>query len=240
LILYPAIDIRKGRTVRLLRGDYAQETVYDADPVDAALRWSEQGARFLHVVDLDGAREGLPANLEQVGRITDAVDAPVQLGGGLRGREAIAEALAAGAERIVLGTAAHATPELVAELVAEHGDRVVVSVDARAGRVAVSGWTERTEVTAEQLIGALAGRGVRRFVYTPVHVDGTLSGPAVDELHEVAGASDAELIYSGGVGSLDDLRALAGLGLPNLGGVIVGRALYEGRFGLAEAQRTLD
>ena len=239
MILYPAVDIRAERTVRLVQGDYERETVYDRDPVDAALRWSEQGARFLHVVDLDGAREGRPANLDQVRRITQAVAVPVQLGGGLRDRDAVAAALDAGAERVVLGTAAHATPELLIELVAEHGERVVVSVDARGGAVAVSGWTRRTGATAPGLIGDLADRGVRRFVYTPVDVDGTLAGPAVDELREAAAASDAELIYSGGVGSLDDLRMLAGLGIPNLGGVIVGRALYEERFGVAEGQAAI-
>jgi phosphoribosylformimino-5-aminoimidazole carboxamide ribotide isomerase len=240
VILYPAIDIRGGRAVRLMRGDYARETTYDADPVDAARRWAGAGARYLHVVDLDGAREGRPVNLGQVRRVAQAVEVPLQFGGGLRDPALVGEALEAGADRVVLGTAAQADPELMAALVAEHGDRVVAAVDARRGSVAVSGWTERTQTTAAGLLAALAARGLRRFVYTPVEVDGTLGGPALDELVDVARAADAELIYSGGVGTLEDLRALAGLRLPNLAGVIVGRALYEGRFTVAEGQAELD
>ncbi|MGH2960699.1 MAG: 1-(5-phosphoribosyl)-5-[(5-phosphoribosylamino)methylideneamino]imidazole-4-carboxamide isomerase [Solirubrobacterales bacterium] len=239
MILYPAVDICGGHAVRLIRGDYDRETVYDADPVDAACRWVGQGARFLHVVDLDGAREGRPVNLAQVRRIAAGVEVPIQLGGGLRGSEAIAEALAAGVSRVVLGTAAHSDPGLVGELVAEHGERIVVSVDARQGNVAVSGWTRETETAAPDLLRALAERGVTRFVYTPVEVDGTLEGPALDDLRVAAEVTDAELIYSGGVGSLDDLRALAGLGHAGVTGVIVGRALYEGRFTVAEGQRAL-
>ena len=240
MILYPAVDIRDGRAVRLLRGDYANETVYDADPVDAARRWVEQGARFLHIVDLDGAREAHPVNLEHVRRIVDAVDVPVQVGGGLRDETAVEEVLAAGAERAVLGTAAQADPGLLAALVPKHGERIVASVDARGGEVAVSGWTERTGTGAAELLASLAARGVRRFVYTPVEVDGTLEGPAVANLRAVAGAVDGELIYSGGVGSLGDLRALAELDAPAMTGVIVGRALYEGRFTVAEGQAVLD
>jgi phosphoribosylformimino-5-aminoimidazole carboxamide ribotide isomerase len=240
MILYPAIDIRGGRTVRLLRGDYAREFAYDADPVDAARRWADGGARFLHVIDLDGAREGRPVNLEQVRRVADAVEVPIQLGGGLRDARRVTEALDAGAERVVLGTAAQSDPDLLAALVAEHGERVVASVDARHGSVAVSGWTESTDTPAAELVAALAARGLKRIVYTPVEVDGTLEGPALVELGAVAGRAEAELIYSGGVGSLQDLRALAGLGIPNLVGVIVGRALYEGRFTVGEAQSQLD
>jgi phosphoribosylformimino-5-aminoimidazole carboxamide ribotide isomerase len=240
VILYPAIDVRGGRTVRLLRGDYDQETVYDADPLDAARRWTEQGARFLHVVDLDGAREGTPVNLARVRDIVAAVEVPVQLGGGLRDGESVAAALEAGAGRVVLGTGALERPELVEALASEHGERVVVSVDARGGRVAIAGWERETGAEPGELVSSLAKRGVRRFVYTPVDVDGTMEGPNLDEVRRVAAASDAELIYSGGIGGLDDLGALRGLGLPNLGGVIVGRALYEGRFTVAEGQAVLD
>lgn len=240
LIFYPAIDIRGGRAVRLLRGDYDRETTYDADPVDAARRWVEQGARYLHVVDLDGAREGHPGNLDRVRQIIDSVDVPVQVGGGLRDADAVAEVLSAGAARVVLGSAAQADRELVETLVSAHGDSIVVSLDAREGRVAISGWTERTGTAAPQLLTELAGRGVGRFVYTPVEVDGTLEGPALSELRALAGAFDGELIYSGGIGSLQDLRALAELRLPSLGGVIVGRALYESRFTVSEGQAALE
>lgn len=240
MILYPAIDIRGGRAVRLVRGDFDREIAYDADPVDAARRWSGQGARFLHVVDLDGAREGRPLNLEHVRRIAEAVDVPVQLGGGLRAAEDVEQAFGAGAERVVLGTKAQQDPELISELVSRHGGRIVASVDARGARVSVSGWTEETGIDPVELVGALGELGVSRIVFTPVDVDGTLAGPALDALRRVAGETGAELIYSGGIGSLDDLRALAGLGLPNLVGAIVGRALYEGRFEVAQGQAALE
>ena len=239
MILYPAIDIRGGRTVRLAQGDYERETAYDADPVVAARRWEQGGARWLHVVDLDGAREGQPVNLDQVRRIVAAVGLPVQLGGGLRDSAQVERAIEAGAERIVLGTSAVQDPELAEAVAAVHGDRLVVSVDARGGRVSHSGWTERTTVTPEGLIAELAERGVHRFVFTPVEADGLMEGPALDQLSELAAATQGRLIYSGGVGSLDDLRAIAELELENLEGVIVGRALYEERFTVGEAQAAL-
>lgn len=240
MILYPAIDIRGGHAVRLTRGDYEVETVYDADPLDAARRWASEGARFLHVVDLDGAREGSPVSLAYVRGIADAVDVPIQLGGGLRDAESVEAALAAGAERVVLGTGAVETPALVEELVVEHGDRIAVGVDARSDRVSVSGWTRETGGAPRDVVRELSRRGVRHFVYTPVDVDGTLEGPDLDRLPSIAEAAQGELIYSGGVGSLDDLAALRDLDLPNLGGVIVGRALYERRFTVGEAQEVLE
>jgi len=237
-ILYPAIDIRAGRAVRLLRGDYDRETAYDADPVDAARRWVAGGAEILHVVDLDGARAGSPANLDVVARIAAAVDVPVQLGGGLRDRGSVKAAFATGVTRAVLGTAAHRDPELTGALADAYGDRIVVSVDAHAGRVAVAGWEERTEAAVEDAVAALAAAGVRRFVFTPVEVDGTLTGPGLEQVGPVLDACDAAgagLIYSGGVGSLDDLEALRRLRRSALHGVIVGRALYERRFTVAAA-----
>jgi phosphoribosylformimino-5-aminoimidazole carboxamide ribotide isomerase len=240
LILYPAIDIRDGKAVRLVQGDYERETAYDDDPVVAARRWVDGGARWLHVVDLDGARAGEPVNLEHVRRIVAAVNVPVQLGGGLRDSKKVEEAISSGAERVVLGTAAVRDPEMAAAIAAAHGGRVVASVDARSGKVAAEGWTEASELGVAEVVEALAGRGISRFVYTPVEVDGMMEGPDLDSLREVARATDGEVIYSGGVGSIDDLRALAGLGLDNLGGVIVGRALYEQRFTVAEARAALD
>jgi phosphoribosylformimino-5-aminoimidazole carboxamide ribotide isomerase len=239
LILYPAIDIREGRAVRLIQGDYERETAYDDDPVVAARRWVDGGARWLHVVDLDGAKAGAPVNLDHVRRIVAAVDVPVQLGGGLRDSKKVEEAISVGAERVVLGTAAVRDPELAAAIAAAHGDRVVVSVDSRSGKVAAEGWTESSDLETAEVVTALTERGVRRFVFTPVEVDGLMEGPDLDSLREVAKETDGELIYSGGVGSLDHLRALAELGLGNLGGVIVGRALYEGHFSIAEAQTAL-
>jgi phosphoribosylformimino-5-aminoimidazole carboxamide ribotide isomerase len=243
VILYPAIDIRDGRAVRLMQGDYGRETAYDDDPLDAARRWLEQGARALHVVDLDGAREGEPQNLEHVRRIASEAEVPVQVGGGLRNADAVAAALEAGADRVVLGTAALSEPGLVAALAEDHGERIVVGVDARRGRVAVEGWERDTAATPAETIADLAGRGIGAFVFTPVDVDGTLGGPAVEELQEVAttaAEAGASLIYSGGIGTLDDLSALRNVGLGSLVGVIVGRALYEGRFTVAEGQAALD
>jgi phosphoribosylformimino-5-aminoimidazole carboxamide ribotide isomerase len=240
LILYPAIDIRDGRAVRLMQGDYERETRYDDDPVVAARRWADGGARWLHVVDLDGAQAGEPVNLEHVRRIVAAVSVPVQLGGGLRDSKKVEEAISSGAERVVLGTAAVRDPDMAAAIAAAHGERVVVSVDARSGRVAAEGWTEESEMATTDVVAALSERGIRRFVYTPVDVDGLMEGPDLDSLRQVAGATDGELIYSGGVGSLDDLRSIGALDLENLGGVIVGRALYEQRFTVAAAQDALE
>lgn len=243
MILYPAIDIRGGRAVRLVQGDYERETSFDADPLDAACRWLAQGARALHVVDLDGARSGTPDNLEHVRRIAAEAEVPVQAGGGLRTAEAVAELLGAGVDRAVLGTAALEDPALVEALVAEHGERIVVAADARSGRIAVEGWERESKASVEDLIVELGRRGARRFVYTPVEVDGTLEGPGLDGLRRAAAAAQAggaELVYSGGVGTLDHLRALAALDLPALAGVIAGRALYEERFTVAEGQAALE
>ena len=239
MILYPAIDIRGGKAVRLTRGDYAQETVYDRDPAEAAKRWVAEGARFLHVVDLDGAREGRPQNLEAVRRIASGAGAPVQTGGGLRDAESIEATLAAGAERVVLGTAALRDPEMLEDALERHRERIVVSVDARGGRVALQGWTESGEVSAAEAIASLSDSSVERFVFTPIDVDGTMEGPDVERLREAARVTEAELIYSGGVGEIEHLRTLAAEAPPNLGGVIVGKALYEGRFSVAEGQAAL-
>ena len=242
LELIPAIDIRGARAVRLTQGDYDRETVFDHDPLVAAQRWADGGAAALHVVDLDGARSGRPVNLEHLRRICEAVEVPVQFGGGLRTAEAVTEALEAGADRVVLGTAALADPALIEALAVDRAERIVASVDARNGRVAVEGWERETAATPAAMIDDLGERGVARFLYTPVEVDGTLQGPALEELPGVASAAaavGAELIYSGGVGSLEDLRALARLGLEALAGVIVGRALYDARFTVAEGQAAL-
>ena len=242
MILYPAIDIRDGHAVRLEQGDYARETVFDADPLDAAERWVQQGAEALHVVDLDGAREGAPVNIAHVERICAGVEVPVQVGGGLRRAEDVEALLGLGARRAVLGTAALSDPALIEALAAEHGDRIAVAADARGDRVAVDGWERETEVSAAGLVTELAGRGVRRFVCTPVEVDGTLAGPQTVGLREVAAAvaePGGEWIYSGGIGALEHLRGLAAEKLPALAGVIVGRALYDGKFTVADARDAL-
>jgi phosphoribosylformimino-5-aminoimidazole carboxamide ribotide isomerase len=239
MILLPAVDIRGGRAVRLRQGDFESETVYADDPLEAARSFVEAGAELLHVVDLDGAREGRPANLDHLRRIAGELEVPVQFGGGLRSLEAVGDALRAGAGRVVLGTAALKDADLLDEALRRHGERVAVAVDVRGGRVSVAGWTEETEGAPEDVIRGLQERGVERFVYTNVDRDGTLEGPDPAEVRRVGEAIAGRFAYSGGVGSLEDLGALRGLGLANLEGVISGKALYEGRFTVAEGQEAL-
>ena len=240
MILLPAIDIRGGHAVRLEQGAFDSEKVYDADPLDAARRWVEAGARALHVVDLDGARSGEPANVEHVGRICSQVTVPVQVGGGLRTIDAVRQTIESGATRVVLGTAAFRDVDLLDAALAEYGDRVIVSVDARDGRLAASGWTEQTDIPVEPVIAHLGARGVHRFVYSSIERDGMLKGPDLEGVTAVAAAVRGTFIYSGGVASLDDLRSLMDLRQVNLGGVIVGKALYEQLFTVGEGQSLLD
>jgi phosphoribosylformimino-5-aminoimidazole carboxamide ribotide isomerase len=239
VILYPAIDIRGGQAVRLLQGDYERETAYDADPVDAAERWAGEGAEFLHVVDLDGAKAGEPQNLEAVRRIAAAVGCPIQVGGGLREMASVDAVLEAGAARVVIGTAALRDPEFLAAALERHGERVVVSVDARNGKVSLSGWTETSDVDVAAAVADLTDRGVTRFLCTAIEVDGTMEGPATADLNRIAASTTAQVIASGGVGTLAHLEALAHDAAPNIGGAIVGRALYEQKFTVAEAIEAL-
>jgi phosphoribosylformimino-5-aminoimidazole carboxamide ribotide isomerase len=235
VILYPAIDIRGGKAVRLLQGDYDRETAYHADPVDAARRWAQEGAEFLHVVDLDGAKAGEPRNLDQVRRIAASVACPIQVGGGLRDADSVSAVLDAGAERVVIGTAALRDPEFFDAVLAAHDERVVVSVDTRGGKVSLSGWTETSDVDAPTAVANLSERGARRFLCTAIEVDGTMEGPALEQLNRIAAATSDQVIASGGVGDLSHLERLAKEAAPNVEGAIVGRALYERKFTVAEA-----
>jgi phosphoribosylformimino-5-aminoimidazole carboxamide ribotide isomerase len=240
VILYPAIDIRGGKAVRLLQGDYERETTYDADPVDAARRWAEEGAEFLHVVDLDGAKAGKPRNLDAVRRIAAAVGCPIQVGGGLRDAAAVEAVRDAGAERIVIGTAALRDPQFLDGMLEAQGDRLVISVDAREGKVALSGWTQTSELDVADAVARLSDRGAARFLCTAIEVDGTMEGPALGELNRIAAGTSAQVQASGGVGELSHLKHLAAEAAPNIEGVIVGRALYERKFTVAEALRALQ
>jgi phosphoribosylformimino-5-aminoimidazole carboxamide ribotide isomerase len=235
VILYPAIDIRGGQAVRLMQGDYDRETTYDADPVDAAKRWAKEGAEFLHVVDLDGAKAGEPRNLEAVQRIVTAVDCPIQVGGGLRDDESVRAVLDAGAKRAVIGTAALRDPEFLQTMINAYADRIVVSVDARGGQVSLGGWTEGSGVEVIAAIAELTRRGVARFLCTSIEVDGTMEGPDINQLNEIAAATEAKVIASGGVGDLSHLESLATSTPANVEGAIVGRALYERKFTVSEA-----
>jgi phosphoribosylformimino-5-aminoimidazole carboxamide ribotide isomerase len=244
--LYPAIDILAGNAVRLVRGDYNAKKVYDADPLAAALGWVRAGARHLHVVDLDGAKAGEPVNLDHLQRIAADAGVPVQYGGGLRTSAAIERALAAGAERVILGTAAFSDPDLLRRALDAHGpEHVLVGVDVRAGQVSIEGWTRTAGVGVERVFADLLEQGVRTLVYTNIDRDGMLSGVnAADVVWAARAAAPGALIVSGGIGTLEDLRQLAQLReeheLRGIDGVIVGTALYEGRFTVEEALAALD
>jgi phosphoribosylformimino-5-aminoimidazole carboxamide ribotide isomerase len=240
LILYPAVDISEGQAVRLVQGDFDDKTVYADSPLEAARSLVEAGARWLHVVDLDGARSGEPKSIAHLERIADQLPVPVQYGGGLRSLPAVRDALRAGASRIILGTAAYTDVDFLDDVLAAYGDRVIVSVDARGGHVTTAGWTETTQMPAEDVIRRLGARGVKQFVYSNVDRDGMLSGIDLEEVRRVASVVRGRFLYSGGVGSLEDLEGLVGLRQVNLAGVIVGKALYENAFTVAEAQAILD
>jgi phosphoribosylformimino-5-aminoimidazole carboxamide ribotide isomerase len=240
MILYPAIDILDSSAVRLLKGDFDAKKVYDEDPLSAARRWVTEGATHLHVVDLDGAKTGEPVNLEHLRRISTELGVPVQYGGGLRTLPAIERAIESGASRVILGTAAFTDPDLLERALSDYGaERVLVSVDVRDGHVATAGWTQSTSLTAATVIDELWRRGVRGLVYTNVDRDGMLEGPDSQEVERVARAVRGSLIYSGGIGALSDLEELAEIAGASLGGVIVGKALYEGRFTVSQAQVVL-
>jgi len=240
MILYPAIDIMDGQAVRLVEGVFEDATTYHADPLDAAKSWVDAGARFLHVVDLDGARSGEPKSLDHLRRIVTETGVPIQYGGGLRTVEAVREALRAGAERAIVGTAAFKDIDFLDDIVATYGARIVVAVDTKNGMIATEGWTQTTTLPAVEAITRLTSRGVRSFIYTDVSRDGKLTGPDLDGVCKVADAVRGRFIYSGGIGSLDDLRALAKLRQVNLSGVIAGKSLYEKKFTVAEGQAALD
>lgn len=239
MILYPAIDILDGHAVRLVQGDFGQSTTYASDPLEAAKTWARDGAERLHIVDLDGARLGEPVNLDHVRAIAHATGLAIQLGGGLRSPEAVDAAVAAGAGRVVIGTAAFGDSRLLERALGAHGDRVVVSVDARNGHLATAGWIESESLSPTDAVAALGERGVRNFIYTDVERDGMLGGLDLDTLRAIADHVPGELLYAGGVGELADLVALKDLAHPALVGVIVGKALYEKRFTIAAANAVL-
>lgn len=240
--LYPSIDLRDGRVVRLEQGDFARETVYDENAVTVARRYEAAGARWIHVVDLDAARTGEPANLAVIEAIASVVPCPVQAGGGVRSAAAAGALLLAGATRVVVGTAAVEDPGLVDDLCAMHAGHIAVGLDARGREVAVRGWTEGSGLDLLDLARRFEASGVSALVITEIARDGTMEGPSLDQLREVLGATELPVIASGGIGGLGDLEALAGLEAEGRGlhGAIVGRALYEHRFTLAEALAAVE
>jgi phosphoribosylformimino-5-aminoimidazole carboxamide ribotide isomerase len=235
-LIYPAIDLKGGKVVRLRQGAADAQTTYSDDPAAAARRWEDDGARFLHVVDLDGAFEGVPRNWDSVRAILKAVSIPVQLGGGLRSRAQIEDALALGVTRCIVGTKACESPAFVAELAGAFGVHIAVGLDARDGRVSVRGWTEKTDLTALEFARQVSRLGVAHLIFTDVATDGMLTGPNYPALAGVCDAADCFVIASGGVGTPDHVRRLRALAqqYDNLTGVIVGKALYDGRLTLAQ------
>lgn len=237
--LLPAIDLIAGRTVRLRRGDYGAEIRYDSSPAEAAVQFLAAGALELHIVDLDGARAGRPEQLDSVSAIRAAVDIPIELGGGLRTLDDLRSADSIGVDRFILGTAAVENPRFATDAASEFGDRVVVSIDARGGKAATSGWTEQSGHAVADLVKRFEDSGVKRFVYSAIERDGMLAGPALDEIVEVGTLIPGRFSYAGGVSSLADVEALRDLRVDNLDGVIVGRAVHEGLLDIAEANELL-
>lgn len=235
----PAIDLLQGRCVRLYQGDYEQSQVFNDNPIEVARLWAEQGASWLHLVDLDGAKIGKPVNLETIAGIVQAVSVPIQVGGGLRDRMAVAQLLNLGVQRVILGTVAVEQPQLVADLCQEFPGQIVVGIDARSGLVATRGWLETSEVLATDLAKQMQDVGVAAIIYTDIHRDGTLTGPNMEALREMATELTIPVIASGGVSSVTDLLSLLALEPIGVTGVIVGRALYTGDISLQEALQAI-
>ncbi len=232
MIIYPAIDLRDGKAVRLVEGDFDRETVFDADPVEAALRWQAAGASWIHLVDLDGARDGIRANASTIERIRKAVDVKLQLGGGMRDLPSLSEAHDSGIDRMVIGSAAISNPELVQSAVQAFGSAVAVGIDARKGQVATRGWLEQTTVSAVDLARTVAQQGIEHIIFTDIARDGRLEGPNLTALEELIAATPARIIASGGVSSLDDIVAIRKL---RAAGAIIGAALYHRQIDLPAA-----
>jgi phosphoribosylformimino-5-aminoimidazole carboxamide ribotide isomerase len=237
MIILPAIDIKDGRCVRLYQGDYDQVTPYDDDPARVALRWQEAGAHWLHIVDLDGAAAGHPANTHLVKQIRKETTLHIEVGGGLRTLRDIEQTLELGVDRVILGTVVIKYPTLLKEALLRWGERIVVGLDARAGKVAISGWREDSQVDAATLAQELHTLGAQRFIYTDISRDGSLQGPNIEALQTMLAAVPCAVIASGGVSSLTDLHVLAHLGVE---GAIVGKAIYTGNVDLATAIREFE
>ena len=235
MVIFPAIDIRGGKCVRLFKGDFAQETVFSAKPEEMAAKWEAKGGKFLHLVDLDGALAGKSVNLDVVKKIVDTGRIPVELGGGIRTMENIDEVLSLGVQRVILGSVAVKNPALVKEACQKYGDRVVVGIDAKDGIVAVDGWGVSGDVEVTVLAKEMAKAGVKTIIYTDISRDGTLSGVNVEATARLARESGIKVVASGGVKSLDDIKALLPYEKDGIEGVIVGKSIYTGSLDLQEA-----
>ncbi|TVX88028.1 1-(5-phosphoribosyl)-5-[(5-phosphoribosylamino)methylideneamino]imidazole-4-carboxamide isomerase [Paenibacillus agilis] len=233
--IYPAIDIRGGKCVRLVQGDYGQETVYNEHPAEVALKWKAEGASWIHLVDLDGAKEGKPINDAVIGEIAQSVDIPVQVGGGLRTEADVERLLELGVRRVILGTAAIEDRVFVQNVLKRYGSQIAIGLDARNGYVATRGWLETSNVRAVDLAQELAGEGAETFIFTDISRDGMMQGPNVEAIVELARTSGQQVIASGGVSSLADVEALAAFANEGVSGAIIGKALYTGAVDLSQA-----
>lgn len=235
MLILPAIDLRGGNCVRLVKGDFKQETIYSEHPEEIALRWEGEGAEFLHVVDLDGALAGEPQNMDAIKRILQAVKIPVEVGGGIRSMESIDRLISIGVSRVILGSVAVHKEELVREACSAYGNRIVVGIDAKNGIVATDGWEKSASISAVELAKKLGAFGLETIIYTDISRDGTLSGVNVTETAHLARASGIKVIASGGVKSISDIEELKKRECDGIIGVIVGKSIYEGTLSLTEA-----
>ena len=235
MLIFPAINIRGGKCVRLVKGDFHQETVFSDKPEEMAQKWQEQGAQYLHLVDLDGALAGKSVNLPTVRAILQTVNIPAELGGGIRTMQNIDEVLGLGVQRVILGSVAVRDPELVRTACAKYGERIVVGIDAKDGIVAVDGWGVSGDVRVEELAQEMAKAGVKTIIYTDISRDGTLSGVNVEATADLAKASGIKIIASGGVKSIEDIKAVKAREKDGIEGVIVGKSIYTGSLDLHEA-----
>lgn len=236
MLIVPAIDLKSGKVVRLVRGDFSEQIVYSEDPVGVAKKWERLGAQRLHVVDLDGALTGTPQHLDLISKIAKAVSMPVQTGGGIRTAAQITKTLENGVQQVILGTKACLDEAFVTRALKAHGEKIAVAVDVKGGRVAIEGWVRKEWMKPEPLLRRLIKQGVKTLLYTDASRDGTLSGPGMENLKEIlALMKEVRFFLSGGIGSLEDLLALQELEADGLSGVIVGRALYEGKVDLKQA-----
>ncbi|PRR98381.1 1-(5-phosphoribosyl)-5-[(5-phosphoribosylamino)methylideneamino]imidazole-4-carboxamide isomerase [Bacillus sp. NMCN6] len=238
--LYPAIDIRNGKCVRLVQGDYDQETIYGDSPLDMAARFANEGAKWIHLVDLDGAKAGKRVNHEHVLAIASSLDVNVQIGGGIRTEEDVAFYLNNGVARVILGSSAVSNPVFVKKMLAQYGEKIAIGIDARNGFVSTEGWLEMSKVKAEELGRELAKEGAEVFIFTDIQMDGMLSGPNVESTVRLAEATGKQVIASGGVSAVADLQKLSAQKQLGVSGAIIGKALYTKQFTLSEAFEGLD
>ncbi|UYO35254.1 1-(5-phosphoribosyl)-5-[(5-phosphoribosylamino)methylideneamino]imidazole-4-carboxamide isomerase [Bacillus zhangzhouensis] len=238
--LYPAIDMRNGKCVRLVQGDYDQETIYGDSPLDMAAQFAKDGATWIHLVDLDGAKAGKRVNHEHVLAIASSLDVKVQIGGGIRTEEDVAFYLSSGVNRVILGSSAVSNPAFVKKMLAQYGEKIAIGIDARNGFVSTEGWLETSKVKAEELGRELAKEGAEVFIFTDIQMDGMLSGPNVESTVRLAEATGKQVIASGGVSAVADLQKLSAQKQSGVSGAIIGKALYTKQFTLAEAFEGLD